>query len=101
MGGREPGHQGGRHDLIPRTANRSHSRRQIERQDFISGDMGEVQNVYEMDMRVNEPRQEIFTAPIDARGARGYTGHLISARDLHDPLPAYNNGSVGQHSAGY
>lgn len=54
-----------RHDLVPGATNRGHSRRQKERQQFVSRDTGEIAHMHELYVSINQSWQGKFPSTVD------------------------------------
>src|SRR5436190_126047 len=81
-----------------RVAQRSHAVSEKERQDFVAGDMGEVEPVHQVHVRVDQSGDEVLAVAVNELriGRRSQFRAADSANAVTDD----DDGALGQHLAG-
>ena len=99
MGRGKAGHERRGHDLVPRAADRRHARRQIQRQHFVAGHVGEVEHMHDMHMGVDQAGQRELAPAIDPHGVGRHFDRFAGRADAGDLLTTNHNRPVRQHLA--
>ena len=90
-------------DVVSRAPDRRDPVSEVEGKDLVSGHVRLVEDVGDVDVRVDEPGQDEESGPVDARRARGGVGirvQLGAGGDGFDPAGPDEDARVRAHGAG-